>query len=218
MCTILTSILNIDRKTADKQLKRLLRHEKDDKLDSKKKKSLQNKIHAARVNLNYTIYYPLTEKYISLYPKTKGQTTDDAAADSGAENVTQDKKDDTKEEKPALWSVVEKCMEEDTLGLLREGKLNIGADGKPIAAPAKKSVPATENKSKKKDVKKDVKKDSKKVAQKEEESEPKFASRRERRAEKRDQYGQRQHQRGQGNTHHAAAPADGDDSDGGFFE
>lgn len=221
MCTVLTSTLNIDRKTADKQLKRLLRHDKDDTLDPKKKKSLPSKIHAARVNLNYTIYYPLTEKYISLYPKSKGQSKDDAAADSGAESAAQDKKDEVKSEKPPLWSVVEKCMEEDTLGLLREGKLNLGADGKPLAAPVKKSVSNTENKSKKdvkQDIKKNEKKDEKKVTKNEEESEPKFASRRERRAEKRDQYGQRQHQRGQGNTHHAAAAPDGDESDGGFFE
>ncbi|KAJ5590488.1 hypothetical protein N7450_004460 [Penicillium hetheringtonii] len=211
----------LDRKTADKQLKRLLRHDKDDTLDPKKKKSLPSKIHAARVNLNYTIYYPLTEKYISLYPKSKGQSKDDAAADSGAESAAQDKKDEVKSEKPPLWSVVEKCMEEDTLGLLREGKLNLGADGKPLAAPVKKSVSNTENKSKKdvkQDIKKNEKKDEKKVTKNEEESEPKFASRRERRAEKRDQYGQRQHQRGQGNTHHAAAAPDGDESDGGFFE
>lgn len=209
--------MNIDRKTANKQLNRFLRHEKDDKLDSKKKASLERKIHAARVNLNYTIYYPLTEKYISLYPKSKGKTSDDAAADTGSESDGQNKKDQAEGEKPALWAVVEKCMEEKTLDLLREGKLNIGADGKPVTAPAKKPTASAENKKVKKTTE-STKKIAQKEMQKEEEPEPKLGSRRERRAEKRDKLGQREHQRVQGKAHHGAAAADGDESDGGFFE
>jgi antitoxin (DNA-binding transcriptional repressor) of toxin-antitoxin stability system len=110
-------------------------------------------------------------------------------------------------------------MKEKTLDSLREGKLNIGADGKPVAkliakpapAPAKKSTSGADNKkTKKKETKQEPKK---------EEPEPEFASRRERRAYKRDQLGQREHQRGQGKTYHAPAPAaDGNESDGGFFE
>lgn len=212
--------LNADRKTANKQLNRLLRHEKDDKLDSKKKKSLERKIHAAQVNLNYTIYYPLTEKYISLYPKSKGKTSDDAGAESGSESDSKNKKDLPEGEKPALWSVVEKCMKEKTLDSLREGKLNIGFDGKPATKPVAKPAPAPAKKSKSTSGADDKKtKKTTKQEPKEEEPEPEFASRRERRAYKRDQLGQREHQRGQGKGyHHVAAPADGNESDGGFFE
>ncbi|KAJ5386776.1 hypothetical protein N7509_009317 [Penicillium cosmopolitanum] len=210
----------LDRKTANKQLNRLLRHEKDDKLDSKKKKSLERKIHAAQVNLNYTIYYPLTEKYISLYPKSKGKTSDDAGAESGSESDSKNKKDLPEGEKPALWSVVEKCMKEKTLDSLREGKLNIGFDGKPATKPVAKPAPAPAKKSKSTSGADDKKtKKTTKQEPKEEEPEPEFASRRERRAYKRDQLGQREHQRGQGKGyHHVAAPADGNESDGGFFE
>lgn len=208
----------LDRKTANKQLSRLRRHEKDENLDAKKKKSLERKIHDAEVNLNYTIYYPLTEKYISLYPKSKGKSSEDAEAESETEPENKDKKQQPEGEKPALWSVVEKCMKEETLGLLREGKLNIGADGKPVAKPAPKPAAAPAKKPKVGTEKNKTKQTTKHTLKTEEESEPKFASRRERRADKRDKLGQREHQRVQGKGHHAVAPTDGDDSDGGFFE
>ena len=64
-------------------------------------KDLVQRIHAARVNLNYTIYFPLTEKYISLYPnkKLRKRTTDDDPAnqneggieDSGSEAQSEQK-------------------------------------------------------------------------------------------------------------------------------
>ncbi|KAJ5103285.1 hypothetical protein N7532_003814 [Penicillium argentinense] len=211
----------LDRKTATKQLNRLLRREKEGKLDSQKKSSLERKIHAARVNLNYTIYYPLTEKYIALYPKSKGKDSEDAAADSGSESDDQYNQKDAESEKPALWSVVEKCMKEETLDRLREGKLNIGPDGNPVA-PSKKAAPSAQSKKPKAEKPKSekTKNDKPKYEPKNaKQDEAKPTTRRERRADKRDQYGQREHQRLQGKgRHHVAAPADGDESDGGFFE
>ncbi|KAJ5156220.1 hypothetical protein N7492_009023 [Penicillium capsulatum] len=134
----------LDRKTASKELNRLLRREKEQSLDSKQKDRLAQKIHAARVSLNYTIYYPLTEKYISLYPKSK--------ENSGQEGTqpAPETRDQKSVEKPPVWSVVEKCMEEGTLDHLREGKLNIGVDGKPTPTrekPAAKSERKAESKS-----------------------------------------------------------------------
>ncbi|KAJ5131020.1 rRNA-processing protein EFG1 [Penicillium bovifimosum] len=117
----------LDRKTANKQLNRLTRREKEENLDPKEKARLAEKIHICQVNLNYTIYYPLTEKYISLYPKTNGKP--DAA---GSESETQKKDITSNEAKPPMWAIVEKCMEEKTLDLLREGKLNINYKGEKI--------------------------------------------------------------------------------------
>lgn len=117
--------LALDRKTANKELNRILRREKEQTLDSKQKTRLAQKIHAARVNLNYTIYYPLTEKYISLYPKSKEPPAGEATKPTVAP------KEERKEEKPPVWQVIERCMEDGTLDRLREGKLNVGADGKP---------------------------------------------------------------------------------------
>ncbi|KAJ5500317.1 rRNA-processing protein EFG1 [Penicillium expansum] len=70
----------LDRKTAIKELNRLTRREKEEDLDSKQKARLAAKIHTCQVNINYAIYYPLTEKYISIYPNGKPD-----AADPGSE-------------------------------------------------------------------------------------------------------------------------------------
>lgn len=105
----------------------------------------------AQIDVNYTIYYPLTEKYLSLYPQEKKRqvveghnqkvaNTDDDDDDEGEEEsvdeemqTSEDDKPSEKEgEKPPMWDIIKKCMAEKTLDKLRDGKLNIGFDGKPI--------------------------------------------------------------------------------------
>lgn len=149
------------------------------------------------MNLNYTIYYPLTEKYISIYPSGKPDATD-----PNSELQTQETK--SNEAKPPMWSVVEKCMEEKTLDLLREGKLHINANGEKIQASSSGITTATDThkeKSKKGEQQKETKtsKDDKKSSKKEK------AARSDRAPKK----------------HEASEPVnaeDQDDSDGGFFE
>ncbi|KAJ5601967.1 rRNA-processing protein EFG1 [Penicillium lagena] len=123
----------LDRKTATKELNRLQRREKEPDLNPSQKERLAKKIQTARVNLNYTIYYPLTEKYISLYPKSKDQKSSETPAESDPENEPA-----SKSAKPALWSVVAKCMDEGILDQLRDGKLNINANGEPIETKKEK--------------------------------------------------------------------------------
>jgi hypothetical protein len=133
-----------DRKTATKELKQLQRREKEPDLNPSQKERLANKIQAARVNLNYTIYYPLTEKYISLYPKSKDQKSGETPAESDPETEPA-----SNNAKPALWSVVAKCMDEGTLDQLRDGKLNINANGEPIEMKKEKpkeTLPSTKEK------------------------------------------------------------------------
>ncbi|KAJ9224599.1 putative nuclear protein [Paecilomyces variotii] len=158
----------LERKTATKELKKLQRREREiSESDSPTKKEdlklLASRIHTARVNLNYTIYSPLTEKYISLYPDKKKKNKDrdsgnDANSDSDSQKGDKRSRSESQQpqeytiqtndsgEKPPLWYVVEKCMADGTLDLLREGKLNIGADGKESTtvtelASANRSVP-----------------------------------------------------------------------------
>ncbi|KAJ5574359.1 uncharacterized protein N7459_008786 [Penicillium hispanicum] len=198
----------LDRKTATKQLNRLLRYEKEKDLDSKQKSHLKRKIHAARVNLNYTIYYPLTEKYLSLYPKSKGKASDNAGAESESEPESKEKMKQADEPKPALWSVVEKCMEEGNLDLLREGKLKIGADGKQLLASSEKPSAKT---------------DAKKP--KEENKEPthfpkkeKHTSRDSKSNAKREKQARRDYGKERDRLQDIPAAPDANDSDGGFFD
>ncbi|CDM33376.1 hypothetical protein DTO013E5_9854 [Penicillium roqueforti] len=193
----------LDRKTATKELGRLTRREKEEGLDSKQKARLAAKIHQCRVNLNYTIYYPLTEKYISIYPNGKPDATDPKT-----ELQTQETKSD--DAKPPLWSVVEKCMEEKTLDLLREGKLRINANGEKIQAPSSGTATATDT-HKEKSKKKDQQKDTDATQKDKHVSKDKNSSKKEKPV----------HNERAAKKHEAPQQAnaeDEDDSDGGFFE
>jgi hypothetical protein len=68
---------------------------------------LKIKMHNAEVDLNYTQFCPLSERYVSLYTQSK---------DREEEDDTTDTKPTTK---PPMWHEVEKCMEEGTLARLR---------------------------------------------------------------------------------------------------
>lgn len=142
----------VDRKTATKELRKAQRQyerlKQQEKGDAESIAKLQKKIEHAQINVNYTIYYPLTEKYTSLYPQDKKRqvsktsnesdipTTDDEMQTSDNEDsATEQKQTNTTnddDEKPPMWHIVKKCMTEKTLDQLRDGKLNIGFDGKPI--------------------------------------------------------------------------------------
>jgi hypothetical protein len=143
-----------DRKTATKQLRtaqRQLEKAKQQEEDESKLAALQTQIDIAQIDVNYTIYYPLTEKYLSLYPQEKKRkvvnghnekaaNTDDEEDDdddkSEDEEMQTSEDDATKnkdpKEKPPMWDIIKKCMTDKTLDKLRDGKLNIGFDGKPI--------------------------------------------------------------------------------------
>ncbi len=156
------------------------------------------------MNLNYTIYYPLTEKYISIYPKSNGKT-DTVESDSESQN----QESNSIKAKPPMWSVVEKCMEDNTLDLLREGKLNINANGEKIQA----ATPAATNTNKDKSKKKDHQTETKAVTQKDKHTSKvdKSSSKKENSA--RHERGSKKHEAPQ-----QASAEDQDDSDGGFFE
>lgn len=200
-----------DRKTATKQLNRLIRREKEQDLDDKQKGRFSRKIHDARVNLNYTIYYPLTEKYMSLYPKSNGKS-DDAGAASASESDSKEQEKEHKGTKPPLWTIVEKCMEDGSLDALREGKLNVGSDGQMISGSGKTETASAEASKSKPEKKQTVQKDSRGVPQKD-----KRSSRHTESSSKRDKHSRRDG-RERGRFENMPAEPQGDDSDGGFFE
>nr|A1CYY6.2 RecName: Full=rRNA-processing protein efg1 [Aspergillus fischeri NRRL 181] len=147
----------LDRKAASKDLKRLLRREQEisnSDLDRAAKKeklaALAGKIHAAQVNHNYTIYYPLTQKYVALYAEQKKKKKESSAQSEKPNEpeaeVVSKLIYDTTGERPPVWRVVEKCMEDGTLDLLREGKLDDGEGEKSSQAPEqKKSKKSTDD-------------------------------------------------------------------------
>ncbi|KAF5859278.1 18S rRNA maturation protein [Aspergillus alliaceus] len=138
----------LDRKTASKDVKRLERREKEissSDLDSaakeKKLSDLAQKLHVARVNLNYPIYYPLSERYVALYAeakKNKDQVKDGKNDEDGKTGYTLVHA--TAAEKPAMWYTVEKCMKDGTLELLRDGKLTAGDKSGRSGTEAKKKT------------------------------------------------------------------------------
>lgn len=209
--------MHADRKSATKTLNRLLRREKEltstTSPDKEALDSLRKKIHVARVNLNYTIYYPLNDKYISLYAETKQKKK--SQSESGAEGKTDedtqsgaDELDKTvtmtlvDTEKPAMWYTVEKCMEEGTLDLLREGKLNT-AEGN--------------NKSTRTKAAPEKQKDTKMAGKEAKKSAEKTSSR-----SKSDKHVDRKGKQAKRATKEDVvmrdAQQDGEESDGGFFE
>ena len=141
-------ICDSDRKSATKELKKLLRREKEankpnSPSNEANRDSLAQRIHVARVNLNYTIYYPLTEKYVSLYAEKQQGKREKRNDKSNSDAEGQDSENDDDNPsgpkqclaealKPAMWHVVEKCMQEgqDRLDLLREGKLEDASGSK----------------------------------------------------------------------------------------
>lgn len=109
----------IERQKATRKLKRLKKllsaadHESEEYLE------LKEKVHRGHVDLNYTLYCPLGEKYTSLYKRTDAHDDlETTMADSSA--ISQGSGIDSP--KPAMWHVVEQCMADNTLAVLREGK------------------------------------------------------------------------------------------------
>lgn len=86
----------------------------DGEIGQHERVELRQKVHLAEVDVNYAIYHPLTEKYVSLFPKTGGSNHVDEEADST---------------RPPIWSFVEQCMVSGTLDMLRDGKYGVRSDG-----------------------------------------------------------------------------------------
>lgn len=95
-----------ERVKAERRVKKLERRIKGGETGE-----VEEQLHEAKVDLNYTLYHPLDMAYSALWP-TKGKKDGDG--------VEQEVK---KQGDPDMWLLVEKCMEEGKLDQLRNGKL-----------------------------------------------------------------------------------------------
>lgn len=120
-----------ERKRATRILKRLQNRLHSTNVGTAEYENLQSEIHNAEVDLNYSMYHPLDEKYTSLYPPEARRSKEED------EDLDQKNPQEERSSKPTIWNVVEQCMEEGTLRALRDG--NLGR--KPPDATASKATP-----------------------------------------------------------------------------
>ena len=109
-----------ERQKATRNLKRLRTRLASVQRNNSEHEALDLEIHNAEVDLNYALYHPLTEKYVSLFPRKETQGQRDGTDTTGAETVQ------GRQHKPAMWAVVESCMGVGSLQALRDGKLRTG--------------------------------------------------------------------------------------------
>lgn len=100
-----------ERQKATRALKRLKKRLDASSLDTSEYKHLEKEVHDAEIDVNYTIYHPLTEKYQSLFPRQE----DVEGGETAARKLVA--------KKPAMWQRIEQCTVEGTLEALRDGKL-----------------------------------------------------------------------------------------------
>ncbi|KAI1003176.1 hypothetical protein K3495_g5027 [Podosphaera aphanis] len=96
-----------ERQKASRQLKKF-RKRLSTAESSEEVKLLETQIHEAEVDLNYTMFHPLCETYISLFPP-KNSTCEELDSHSNTQNL-----------KPPIWSEVERAMVDGSLQKLRD--------------------------------------------------------------------------------------------------
>ena len=100
-----------ERQKATRNLKKLQRELSTESIGSVAGEDIQLKIYQAQIDLNYTIHFPLMQKYVGLFPRQKMEQGHNALS---REEVSQSARDTN------MWKVVEDCTREGTLDLLRE--------------------------------------------------------------------------------------------------
>lgn len=96
-------MLQTERKKAErlaKQLKRQLNETEDEAEIARLKADL----HIAEVDLDYALYHPHMETYISLYPKSKDEATEKDEKSSAAHHLHSSR--------PPMWTTIEKARQE----------------------------------------------------------------------------------------------------------
>ncbi|EME50150.1 hypothetical protein DOTSEDRAFT_85374 [Dothistroma septosporum NZE10] len=139
-----------ERQKAERRLKKARKGIKEATADGKGREEmegLRKRVEECEVDVNYAMYAPLEWEYVSLFPRRKKEGEEDGDQDKG-EGVERQGNGD-------MWKRVKRCMEEGTLGDLREGRLEGG--GEDEVKELMRSV---------KKVRKDKKKDSRAEGQK----------------------------------------------------
>ena len=112
-----------DRQKATKVLKRA-RKQLAACEEERERGDLESKFGDAEVDVNYAIYYPLDQHYVSLYKRKAKASDDDDNFEAGVGNVPEN--DPQRTADPEIWQMVRRCMAEGTLEALRNGKLSRG--------------------------------------------------------------------------------------------
>lgn len=105
-----------ERQKAERRLKQARKALRACEGDEAERERLGKEVDDYEVDLNYALFFPLDEHYVSLYPTRKGKE-DGEVATPEVEGKRQGDK--------AMWGLVRKCMGEgkNRLEQLREGKL-----------------------------------------------------------------------------------------------
>lgn len=105
-----------ERQKAERRLKQARKALRACEEDEVERERLGKEVDDYEVDLNYALFFPLDEHYVSLYPTRRGKEDGEAAV-AEAEAKRQGDKD--------MWELVRKCMGEgkNRLEALREGKL-----------------------------------------------------------------------------------------------
>ena len=113
-----------ERKKATRNLKKLRSRLATGSFGDSERQHLQDVVHQAEVDVKYTMYYPLTEKYVSLFPRGRSE-----GPASPRSNSSPGVAGGLVSEKSSMWKVVKQCMEEGTLDALRDGRLSFRYSG-----------------------------------------------------------------------------------------
>ena len=122
----------VERKKAIRNLKRIKNRLNATTPTTQEHQDLQADFHIAEVNLNYTMYSPLAEKYLSLFPRDQAEEAEGETNSAGNDSCKAEM------HRPAMWAVVEKSMRENTLEALRDRKPSNGLSS---ATSRQQSIP-----------------------------------------------------------------------------
>ena len=109
-----------ERQKATRILKKLTRMLNTAQPEDASLEALNSAIANAQVDLNYTIYSPLMEKYQSLYAPGRDK---EAPKQLSAVSIDVDEIAQCAKHRPFMWTVVSTCTDEGNLDSLREGRL-----------------------------------------------------------------------------------------------
>ncbi|KAL9039910.1 MAG: hypothetical protein Q9214_004688 [Letrouitia sp. 1 TL-2023] len=102
-----------ERQKASRSLKRCQKRLASATVGDPNIQGLREDVHVATVDLNYTLFYPLNEKYVGLFPRNENNVTDPGNSGNTHQHP-----------KPAMWKIVENCMFSGQLEALREGSMS----------------------------------------------------------------------------------------------
>lgn len=97
--------------------------------DSPEYLAVQEEADIAAIDLDYTLYHPLEQKYIGIYPKPPPppEETDEKSGDKNEQGGIE-QPENPRAAKPQMWHVVARCRESGQLEALREGRLGDGGE------------------------------------------------------------------------------------------